>query len=192
MATARDSCVVPSGPLAEMLHRFVTDWNRDRPRASGQFDHAQTRHEGPVSAVHWLAAESGVPESTIQNIVAEAGPRYHYVELRTADSLVAAIGRPDVFYDGNPPTLQVQGNAKAPLTIARVPSRTDRFTYSARIDFAGRTVGRVERRRGGRDYRAFVGRSLVAAAPTMGQLRSELSQRARDVCCGGSLTGSLS
>jgi hypothetical protein len=101
--TARDGCVVETAPLAEIMHRFVDNWNRERPSEGGQKD-------GPISAIEWLAKETGVPSSTLENI-ARRPPRNQTTELRIADPIVQALGYPFAFHDG---TLTVRPNPQAP------------------------------------------------------------------------------
>jgi hypothetical protein len=90
---ARDGCVVDSAPLSSILGDFVEEWKRTRP-ADTRF----SRNEIPVvSPIEYLSLETGIPERTIKNVVKGA---YRTTELRIADALVAAIGRPEVFHDG--------------------------------------------------------------------------------------------
>jgi hypothetical protein len=121
--------VVPSEPLAHLLHGFVEDWKRQRPTTSGQFaaGNRRTQERETLSAVEYLALETrrtaqrhdpaaqGVLPSTIENLLARdpAGrprPRSRVTELRVADALVAAVGRTEAMYDG---TLPVQPNPNA-------------------------------------------------------------------------------
>lgn len=187
MPNARDGCVVETAPLAALIDTFVQDWNRDRPPdEGGKFMNGGGHREASpwVGALAWLAQETTISLNTIDGV---ARARWQFTELRIADPIVTAIGRPEVFYDGDPPTLPVRGNPLATLRLARVPvSRAGRLSYSARIELAGARVGRVQRFRGGATYRAFIGDALVAEAPRMANVRRELSSRARDVCCGGS------
>lgn len=66
-----------------------------------------------VSATSWLIAESrllGVSvltASTIRNVLEQ---RVSHTEMRTADAIVTAIGRPDLFHDG---TLSIIPNPAA-------------------------------------------------------------------------------
>lgn len=112
---ARDGCVVDTGPLTDILHGFVTRWNRDRPRSSGQFSSREASDQvSHVSAVGWLAAETGLAEGTIQNIV---GGRVPTTELRIADRLVTALERPDLWHDG---TLTIRPNPSATREAQRL------------------------------------------------------------------------
>lgn len=119
MAIARDGCVVDTEPLSELVHGFVSRWNRDRPQRSGQFRKRsaapaaakeQQPDVDPIGAVAWLAQETGLPRDTIQNIAARP-PRYRTTGLAIADSLVSALGRPEAFHDG---TLSIRPNPNAP------------------------------------------------------------------------------
>lgn len=114
-----DGCLVPTGPVADLLDRFFADWKRERPPTGGQFSAAGCDELGPIRALEWLANEARmwsetssawtpVSESTIQNIVDR---RYRMTEFRVADALVSALGRPELFYDG---TLEVFPNPAAP------------------------------------------------------------------------------
>jgi hypothetical protein len=108
-AKARDAFVVHSDPLSTLLHGFVTSWEKSRPRETGgKFISGNRRQEiVPISPVAWLETESGVSRHQISNILRR---RTRFTELRVADSLVAAVGRPDAFYDG---TLDVIENPHA-------------------------------------------------------------------------------
>jgi hypothetical protein len=114
----RDGCVVITEGLADLLARFVEDWKRSRPSTGGRFgDGVDDRNAvSTIGAVAWLAAETrrndpdgvGIPPDTIQNVVSR---RYRTTELRVADALVTALGRPEVFHDG---TLTILPNPSAP------------------------------------------------------------------------------
>jgi hypothetical protein len=111
---ARDGCVVSGASLSGLLSGFVTRWERSR-NGDGSVNYAS---EIPtVSAIEWLAGETGIPERTIKNVVNGA---YHTTELRIADALVAAVGCPEAFYDG---TLEVSPNPLADRK-ARAACRT--------------------------------------------------------------------
>ena len=119
MATARDGCVVETEPLAHLVGGFVASWNRDRPPTGGRFSDRKARERrtevSTLGAVSWLADQTrrsdpsglGIPPDTIQNVVSR---RYRTTELRVADALVSAIGRPEVFHDG---TLTIRPNPSA-------------------------------------------------------------------------------
>lgn len=113
---ARDGCVVDSAPLAGLLLPFIDRWTQSRPATAGRFATGGNREQQPVTATGWLSAETGVSERTIQNIVkrdkdtGESKPLARTTELRIADALVAAVGRPEAFYDG---TLEVRENPLA-------------------------------------------------------------------------------
>lgn len=96
---ARDGCVVDSDPLAAILSGFVGSWERTRPKSEGH----QRRAVRPVGAIEWLVSESGVSEYRIQKVLDGSEAQ---VDLGVADALVAAVGCPEVFYDG---TLEVKG-----------------------------------------------------------------------------------
>lgn len=98
----RDGCVVESRALSALLSSFIEEWRKTRPiEPSKRF---ARRAIVAVSPIEYLSLETGIPERTIKNVVHCA---YHTTELRIADPLVAAMGRPEVFYDG---TLTVQPN----------------------------------------------------------------------------------
>lgn len=109
----RDGCVVPTEPLAGLLGGFVTDWRRGREETRGRFARSTDalRTEVPaIRAIEWLAVETGIPEETINSVLRA---RRKTTELRIADALMMAIGRPDVFVDGDPPTLPIMANRLA-------------------------------------------------------------------------------
>lgn len=104
----RDGCLVDSAGLAGMVTQFVDAWKRDRPSTAGRFaGAARLERVEAVSAVAWLATESGLSEETV--VTLKSGRR-RAVELRDADALVSAIGRPDAFHDG---TLRIRPNPRA-------------------------------------------------------------------------------
>lgn len=108
-----DGCAVPTENLARVLKSFLEDWNRTRPSTGGHRTGNGNQTESVyVRGIAWLSLESGVPEWSIRIITS---CRYRTTELRTAEALVAgALERPDLFYDGNPPTLPVVPNPTAP------------------------------------------------------------------------------
>jgi hypothetical protein len=108
-----DGCLVPTAPLSAVVSEFVSRWNHDRPQTAGRFASPLYDDDvSPVRAFAWLAANSGVPEGTIQRIVQG---RSQGTELRIAEALVCgALERPDLFYDGDPPTLPIYPNPSAP------------------------------------------------------------------------------
>lgn len=112
MATTRahDCFVVESAPLSALLRTFVAIWERDRPRTTaGQFegewgadDTRQSpprRDASPVSAVRYLAEQSGVPVQTVSKLTM-ARPPSPTTRLDTADALVTVLGCPEAFHDG--------------------------------------------------------------------------------------------
>ena len=121
---ARDGCVVASESLAEILLPFLDGWSRERPAVGGRFEagSAQRTTVTYVTGAEWLARETGVPEKTIRGLAsrdAETGrpkPRNPTTELRIADALVAAVGRPEVFHDG---TLEVLKNPNSLASVAK-------------------------------------------------------------------------
>lgn len=78
-----------------------------RPSTSGRFAGAQGTDVTPIGAVRWLAVEAGLTEATVENIVYR---KHHTTELRIADAIVTALGRPEAVHDG---TLQVRPNPGA-------------------------------------------------------------------------------
>lgn len=105
--TARDGCVVPTEPLAAMIGSFVREWRRTRPDTRGQFKPAASPGPVTLTAYDWLHLKTGVPKRSLENI---AAGRYPTTELRVADLIVSAIGRPEAFYNG---TLEVRPNPLA-------------------------------------------------------------------------------
>lgn len=107
MTAARDECVVDSEPLAELVTGFVSSWSRSRPACSSRFAGRKGRvgSAAPMSALDWLEAETKISRGTISNLIGR--PRNRTTELRVADALVAAIGRPEVFHDN---TLTIRQN----------------------------------------------------------------------------------
>src|SRR5215217_9145286 len=104
-----DDCIVDAEPLARLLVAFIERWERDRPPSRSRFE---TREVGYIDPLAWLAAESGLPQKTIANIVHRDNkgrrvPRYSTTGLDVADAIVTAIGRPDALAPGG--LLQVRG-----------------------------------------------------------------------------------
>lgn len=79
----RDPCVVDTDTLAALVGAFTSTWTA-----------------GASNAITWLASRSSVSEKTIENIVSR---RTLTTELRIADPIVAACGRPDLIHDGTIP-----------------------------------------------------------------------------------------
>lgn len=94
---ARDSFVVESEPLSGLLVGFVNQWERNRPKARGHSHGRPSDEIVNVRATEWLAAESGIPEWKIREVIKQKTPT---TTLRIADALVAAVGCPEAFYDG--------------------------------------------------------------------------------------------
>lgn len=136
-ASSRDGCVVATEPLAIALGGFVRERNR-RAVGGGRFAGRGTRTEVPVvGAYEWLEQETrhhdpsgrGVTRKTIKRIVSGGST---VTELKVADLLVAAIGRPDLLYDG---TLEVFANPRASRSArdaccggSQSPTRTNAVT----------------------------------------------------------------
>lgn len=96
---ARDGCVVESAPLSLVLNGFVDVWQRTRPNDGYRGKKVDV---STVKAVEWLSAASGVSERAIRDLMKLKRPT---TDLVVADALIAAIGCPQVFYDG---TLEVR------------------------------------------------------------------------------------
>lgn len=94
---ARDGCVVDGEPVAGMLNLFVDRWERTRPKSTGHRSGRPADEVTNVRALEWLSENSGVSEWTIKKVM--TGDR-ETVDLGVADALVAAVGRPEAFYDG--------------------------------------------------------------------------------------------
>lgn len=103
-----------TGPLKAMLDDFVRGWERERPpNQSGRFGAGGSRTTVEfVSAVDWLADRTGISAEEIRNVRRARG---RLTELRLADPLLAAIGRPDVLSapTGAQPELPIQANPAA-------------------------------------------------------------------------------
>lgn len=98
-----DGCAVKTAPLAAVIVEFASRFRRDRPGVDPYDYIAETT----------LRPSIGYPvhREVIRNIV---GERKSLTELREADAIVAAIGRPEVFSDDPvEPTLQVVENPRA-------------------------------------------------------------------------------
>lgn len=108
-----DGCLVPTAPLADVLGGFVSTWNRDRPQTGGRFHAEGEETISPVRAAAWLSANSGVPEKEVTRIVARKTEMTAY---SYADRLMTVIGREDLFYDGDPPTLPLYPDPQASLS----------------------------------------------------------------------------
>lgn len=94
---SRDSFVVNSEPLSGILVGFVSQWERDRPKARGHTHGRPADEIVNVRATEWLSATSGIPEWKIKEVMRQKTPT---TTLRIADALIAAVGCPEVFYDG--------------------------------------------------------------------------------------------
>lgn len=118
---------------------FFATWNRDRPPTGGRFaGRGSTTDVTPIRAAAWLSAESNVSESTIRNIVDE---RYRMTSLRIAEALVVdALERPDLFYDGEPPTLETIARADVAAYFAAREPEPDPFELA--IEELQRAFGR--------------------------------------------------
>lgn len=115
-ATGRDGCAVETALLSPLVAFFVDVWQRDRPATGGQFASGTAPRIVTITAYEWLEAAASVSQDMIEKIVRYRPDRRTtspFVELRVADRLVSAIGRPDVFYDGAPPTLPIIPNPRA-------------------------------------------------------------------------------
>lgn len=123
-----DGCAVPTPQLAVELGVWVKKWERDHPdlatgEAGKQREGAGARRNergqlcgneavGAVVILHERTQlldpdGEGVPETTIRSVLKS---RWQTTELRTADMLVQAIERADLFHDG---TLTVIPNPNA-------------------------------------------------------------------------------
>lgn len=125
---ARDGCVVETAPLAFLVRSWIDRYERDlslrdsrgqanlgrltRRDASGHFIGPSENAESGVAALASLTERSAqgrdrVHPDKIRKVLRVA---HRTTELRTADMLVAAIRRPEAFYDG---TLTVSQNPLA-------------------------------------------------------------------------------
>lgn len=120
-AEDRDGCIVRTAPLAAVVTGFIDDWKRTRPHSSNP---GQKRRSGELpdtayGAEEWLEYQTGcqgfpVSRDRIRLITRTSAPKT--TELRVADALVGAIGRPELFHDG---TLEVEVNPRATLSAQR-------------------------------------------------------------------------
>jgi len=122
---ARDSFIVETEQLCEVIGGFVSTWNRQRPpespgRITGRDGTDLVRASvSTVTAVDWLTQESGISGWVIKGILSR---RTRHTELRVADPLVAAAGCPEAFYDGR---LEIRDNpAASAATRAQVSQMT--------------------------------------------------------------------
>lgn len=98
--------MVPTDPLADVVKNFLHRWSVERPSNNGRFANGEARTEVTfIGGAEWLAMETGVPRDKIQSITQRRQPM---TELRIADALVSAIGRPDLLG-----TLPVMPNPRA-------------------------------------------------------------------------------
>lgn len=120
-----DGCAVPTTQLAAEVDGWISRWERDHPdlarRKSGRQSPSRRNRKGHLAGNQTVAAITilqertqladpagvGVPKPTIEGVVYK---RWRMTELRTADMLVAAIERPEAFYDG---TLEIVPNPNA-------------------------------------------------------------------------------
>lgn len=112
----RDGCVVETAPLARAVTDFCKRWNVSRGPSAGEF--GTSPEQSSVGPVDYLADRTRIPKSTIQELTSkrcasETG-RSRRTELRIADALVTAIGRPEMLHDG---TLTIEGNRLAPKSL---------------------------------------------------------------------------
>lgn len=123
----RDACAVPTRALAGVVQEWVDRWDRDHPelaaakrqangrRIGGGGSEAHRNERGHLTGNGALGAltvlhertvmsdptERGVSKDTIRHVLRHR--RSTYTELRTADLLISAIQRPEVFHDGTLP-----------------------------------------------------------------------------------------
>jgi len=116
---SRDCYVVNAAPVAQVLHSFAREWNRLHPRDAALRDRVASRRPDvvPLSAVEWLAAESGIPQRTIEGFLrrdpeGRPSPKYPTTDLRIADALLTAAGRPDLLSDPPDPALGVRARGR--------------------------------------------------------------------------------
>lgn len=106
-----DACVVPTEPLCGVLTGFVDNWRKTRKSRKGQWGNEDMDFgPDPMNPYEWLAFDTGIPEAQIRKI--KNVKRNPYTELSIADSLVASIGEPSMFY-GDEPLLRVMPNPAA-------------------------------------------------------------------------------
>lgn len=107
---ARDAYVVCREPVAEVVGTFVTTWSRDHAPDGGRHAAFQERTKvTQVRAYEWLAEKTrqldrvrdeGISEKSLASMFRRnpgGDLRYQTLDLRTADLLLTAIGRHDLF-----------------------------------------------------------------------------------------------
>lgn len=99
----RDGCAVDSASLTALVVDFVARWQAERPATVGRFG-VESVDALTLTAYDFLSSRSGLPKDAIEKIH-RGKRRSPAVELDVADRLVAAMGRPDVFYDGTLPVI---------------------------------------------------------------------------------------
>lgn len=90
-AKSRDVYVVEAAPLASLLQEFVTGQTQRRIATSRS--HAIDKLVERTQQLD--PSHRGVPLRTVENFLRTEGPRYPTTDLRIADALLTAIGRPD-------------------------------------------------------------------------------------------------
>jgi hypothetical protein len=94
-----DDCVVETAPLAGIVTEFIDRWRKERPTPNSGRLNATEDDSIVMGAYEYLTEKSEIPVERIRSIQ-NAKRRQPVTELRVADALVAAAGRPEVFYDG--------------------------------------------------------------------------------------------
>lgn len=116
---AHDCLCVPTEALSDLLGEYVSSWNQRRPPTP--FPQMRNTPRDTLTAVESLTASSGLTASQIDGIRRK---RTRYTELRVADPLVAAMNRPEAFYDGSLPVIanpKASASTRASLTGALQP-----------------------------------------------------------------------
>jgi hypothetical protein len=91
----RDPCVVVTEGLATIVNAFVARHRAQYPLTS-PYDEISARTYGEV------------PPAAIRKVASRS---YRMTEMRVADAIIAAVGRPDAFNNGE---LEVMGNPRVP------------------------------------------------------------------------------
>lgn len=127
-----DPCAVQTRPLARLITEYEHRWRRQRPNVTRRFAAPGDRPVPYLDPLEALAISARLPldrlvavrsrydphsKKSVAQILRLAGVLGgRTTELKVADTLVAALGRPEAFHDG---TLHVLPNPEAPPAVRR-------------------------------------------------------------------------